>query len=133
MHDIWNPWHGCVKYSEGCMNCYMYVLDKMRNQDGSHIYKTNDFAYPLSRNRDGTYKIQSGEKIRVCMTSDFCLEEADIWRDDVWSMIRRRQDVIFYILTKRAERLKECLPDNWGEGYENVILNVTCENQKRAD
>ena len=58
MHDIWNPWHGCVKYSEGCMNCYMYVLDKMRNQDGSHIYKTNDFAYPLSRNRDGTYKIQ---------------------------------------------------------------------------
>ena len=52
MHDIWNPWHGCVKYSEGCMNCYMYVLDKMRNQDGSHIYKTNDFAYPLSRNRD---------------------------------------------------------------------------------
>ena len=101
MHDIWNPWHGCVKYSEGCMNCYMYVLDKMRNQDGSHIYKTNDFAYPLSRNRDGTYKIQSGEKIRVCMTSDFCLEEADIWRDDVWSMIRRRQDVIFYILTKR--------------------------------
>lgn len=133
MHDIWNPWHGCVKYSEGCKNCYMYVLDKMRNQDGSHIYKTNDFAYPLSRNRDGTYKIQSGEKIRVCMTSDFCLEEADIWRDDVWSMIRRRQDVIFYILTKRAERLKECLPDNWGEGYENVILNVTCENQKRAD
>ena len=96
MHDIWNPWHGCVKYSEGCMNCYMYVLDKMRNQDGSHIYKTNDFAYPLSKNRDGTYKIQSGEKIRVCMTSDFCLEEADIWRDDVWSMIRRRQDIIFF-------------------------------------
>ena len=65
MHDIWNPWHGCVKYSEGCMNCYMYVLDKMRNQDGSHIYKTNDFTYPLSRNRDGTYKIQSGEKIKL--------------------------------------------------------------------
>ena len=39
----------------------------------------------------------------------------------------------FFILTKRAERLKECLPDNWGDGYENVILNVTCENQKRAD
>ena len=24
MHDIWNPWHGCLKYSEGCKNCYMY-------------------------------------------------------------------------------------------------------------
>ena len=22
MHDIWNPWHGCVKCSEGCQNCY---------------------------------------------------------------------------------------------------------------
>ncbi len=20
MHDIWNPWHGCVKCSEGCEN-----------------------------------------------------------------------------------------------------------------
>nr|WP_278849220.1 DUF5131 family protein [Megamonas funiformis] len=30
MHDIWNPWHGCLKYSEGCKNCYMYYLDKIR-------------------------------------------------------------------------------------------------------
>ena len=22
LHDIWNPWHGCVKCSEGCQNCY---------------------------------------------------------------------------------------------------------------
>lgn len=50
-----------------------------------HIYiRPMILHIPLSRNRDGTYKIQSGEKIRVCMTSDFCLEEADIWRDDVW-------------------------------------------------
>ncbi len=20
MHDIWNPWHGCVKCSEGCQH-----------------------------------------------------------------------------------------------------------------
>ena len=26
MHDIWNPWHGCVKCSEGCKNCYMYAF-----------------------------------------------------------------------------------------------------------
>lgn len=28
MHDIWNPWHGCIKKSEGCRNCYMYFLDR---------------------------------------------------------------------------------------------------------
>ncbi|MBQ2336322.1 MAG: DUF5131 family protein, partial [Victivallales bacterium] len=41
MHDIWNPWHGCTKISEGCQHCYMYFLDKQRDQDGSKIYKTN--------------------------------------------------------------------------------------------
>lgn len=25
MHDIWNPWHGCVKASEGCENCYCII------------------------------------------------------------------------------------------------------------
>jgi protein gp37 len=29
MHDIWNPWHGCIKKSEDCDHCYMYFLDKM--------------------------------------------------------------------------------------------------------
>ena len=67
------------------------------------------------------------------MTSDFFLEEADIWREDVWKMIKQRSDVKFFILTKRANRIQQNLPKDWGEGYENVILNVTCENQKRAE
>src|SRR5699024_4876852 len=31
------------------------------------------------------------------------------------------------------ERIEKCLPKDWGHGWENVFLNVTCENQKRAD
>ena len=31
--------------------------------------------------KDGKYKIQSGEMISVCMTSDFFLEEADPMAD----------------------------------------------------
>lgn len=72
MHDIWNPWHGCTKKSEGCKHCYMYFLDKQRGGDGSRIYKVkNNFEYPLSKDKNGRYKIKSGEHIRVCMTSDF--------------------------------------------------------------
>ena len=130
MHDIWNPWHGCKKCSEGCEHCYMYFLDKMRDQDGSRIYKTKTgFNYPLQKDKNGSYKIKSGEMIRVCMTSDFFLAEADEWRPEAWDMMRRRPDVIFYLLTKRPERIEKCLPPDWGEGYENVLLNVTCENQ----
>lgn len=72
MHDIWNPWHGCIKKSEGCRNCYMYFLDRQRGGDGGRIYKVrNNFDYPLQKDRDGRYKVKSGEQIRVCMTSTF--------------------------------------------------------------
>lgn len=134
MHDIWNPWHGCVKCSEGCQHCYMYFLDKMREKNGREIYKTKaGFTYPLQKFRDGSYKVKSGELIRVCMTSDFFLEEADDWRAEAWEIIRKRPDVKFFLLTKRPQRVEKCLPKNWGDGWENVMFNVTCENQRRAD
>ena len=134
MHSNWNPWHGCIKCSEGCQNCYVYYLDRMRGKSGADIYKTKTgFKYPLSKDRTGRYKIQSGEMISVCMTSDFFLAEADEWRAEAWDMMRQRSDVVFLLLTKRIERVRECLPENWGDGWENIFLNVTCENQHRAD
>ncbi len=135
MHDIWNPWHGCKKISEGCQNCYMYYLDKTRNPEAksSIVTLTNNFDYPLKKDRFKEYKIKSGEMLRVNMTSDTFIQEADKWRDEMWEIIKKRSDVSFYILTKRANRMRFCLPDDWGDGYENVILNVTCENQTRAD
>lgn len=134
MHDIWNPWHGCVKCSEGCEHCYMYFLDKQRGHDGSEIYKTKSgFKYPLQKHRNGEYKVRSGEQLRVCMTSDFFLEAADEWRKEAWHIIRQRSDVKFFLLTKRPQRVRDCLPDDWGDGWENVFFNITCENQQRSD
>lgn len=134
MHSNWNPWHGCVKCSEGCQNCYVYYLDAMRGKSGANVYKTKTgFAYPLSKDRAGRPKIQSGEMISVCMTSDFFLEEADAWRGEAWDMMRTRSDVVFLLLTKRPQRIRQCLPSNWGDGWDNIFLNVTCENQRRAD
>ena len=48
--------------------------------------------------------------ISVCMTSDFFLEEADLWRPEAWDIMRQRSDVIFYLLTKRPQRVSQCLP-----------------------
>ena len=134
MHGNWNPWHGCKKCSEGCEHCYVYYLDAMRGKSGADVYKTKTgFRYPLSKDRRGRYKIQSGEMISVCMTSDFFLAEADEWRDEAWDMMRTRSDVVFLLLTKRPERIRNCLPAGWDDGWDNVFLNVTCENQLRAD
>lgn len=35
--------------------------------------------------------------LRVCMTSDFFLEEADPWREEAWEIISRRPDVKYKI------------------------------------
>ena len=135
MHDIWNPWHGCKKCSPGCQNCYMYFLDEYRGVDrsSSEVFRTRNFSYPLSKDRHKKYKIKSGERLRVNMTSDTFIDEADEWRDEMWDIVRQRPDVIFWFLTKRPERMADHMPHDWGDGWENVVINVTCENQDMFD
>ena len=130
---IWNPWHGCHRISEGCANCYMYTLDARRGIDTSRVYRTQNFDLPLARTRDGAWKIPAGLELFVGLSTDFFVEEADPWRPAAWDIIRRRPDVAFRILTKRAARIRGCLPPDWGDGWENVMLQVTTENQARAD
>lgn len=65
------------------------------------------------------------------MISDFFLEEADKWRDEIWNIIKIRSDVKFFLLTKRANRIESYLPSDCNDGYESVILNVICENQRK--
>jgi protein gp37 len=130
---IWNPWHGCHKISEGCQHCYMYFLDGKRNIDTSVVFRTEQFRLPIQRRRDGRYKLPGGMQLYVGLSTDFFVEEADPWRAEAWRMMRERSDIGFRLLTKRATRIAECLPPDWGEGYENVLLSVTTENQQRAD
>lgn len=133
MEITWNPWHGCHKKSEGCFHCYMFRIDAKHNRDSSIVEKTGNFYLPIKKNRQKEYKIKSDTTIFMCFTSDFFVEEADGWREEVWSMIKERQDCKFLFLTKRPERFYTGLPADWGDGYENVVMGVSCENQKRAE
>ncbi|MCD2492424.1 phage Gp37/Gp68 family protein [Lacrimispora sp. NSJ-141] len=131
---VWNPWHGCRKLSPGCTNCYVYRRDAEFGKDSSLVSKTAGFALPVQKNRKKEYKLQyDGEPVYTCMTSDFFLEEADTWREDAWGMIRERQDLFFIIITKRIQRFYSGLPTDWGDGYGNVEIMCTCEDQRRAD
>ena len=47
--------------------------------------------------------------------------------------MKKRSDVKFFLLTKRPERVAQLLPKDWGDGWDNIFFNVTCENQRRAD
>ncbi len=132
MSTIWNPWHGCEKYSEGCAHCYVYRRDESVGRDASEVRKNRDFDLPVRRKRDGSFVIPPGETVYACMTSDFFLERADAFRDEAWSMIRRRGDLRFVIITKRIVRFADCVPPDWGDGWENVTITCTVESEAQC-
>ena len=121
----WNPWQGCQKVSPGCANCYMYRDKKRFKQDPAMVIRSKPatFFSPL--------KWKDPAKVFVCSWLDFFIEDADPWRDDAWDIIRKCSHLIFQILTKRPENIKDRLPDDWP--LPNVWLGITAENQEQAD
>lgn len=129
---MWNPWRGCHKYSEGCTFCYIHKGDAKRGVNTDEIVRTDKFYAPVEKKKNGEYKMKTGT-VYLCFSSDFLIPEADEWRGECWKMMKERSDLHFIFLTKRIERLGSCLPDDWGDGYDNVTVGCTVENRKRAD
>lgn len=134
---MWNPWRGCHRYSEGCKYCYIHKGDAKRGVDTDTIARTGKMNVPIEKykrgERTGEYKIKPGETVYLCFSSDFLLAEADEWRDECWQIMKERGDLHFIFLTKRIERFADCVPEDWGEGYDNVTVGCTIENQSMAD
>lgn len=122
-----NFWQGCNKVSDGCKYCYMYRQKEQYGQNG----------YIIKRSSDATFysalKWKEPKLIFTCSWSDFFIKEADEWRDEAWKVIKQTPWHLWKIATKRPERILECLPTDWGDGYENVIMGTTAENQKTAN
>jgi protein gp37 len=129
---MWNPWRGCKKCSDGCKYCYIHKGDFKRDVNTNIIVKTKEFCKPIERTKDGEYKIKSGI-VYMCFSTDFLIEEADDFRNDCWKIIKERSDLTFLFLTKRIDRFLKCIPSDWNDGYDNVIVCCTVENQKNAD
>jgi len=130
----YNPWHGCTKVSDGCKYCYMYREKERFKNDPTIVNKSKTaFKFPLSKamNQDN---IKDNNLVFTCSLSDFFIESADEWRDEVWKMIKETPWLTYQILTKRPERIQHCLPSDWGySGYENVWLGVSIESYKYLD
>lgn len=121
--NSWNPWHGCKKVSEGCKFCYMYRDKEKYGQDPMLVVRSKTkFNDPL--------KWKKPTVIFTCSWSDWFIDEADQWRDEAWAIIKATPQHTYQILTKRPERIKDCLPKDWSDGYPNVWLGVSVENQK---
>lgn len=120
-----NFWVGCIKVSAACLFCYMY-RDKARyGKKGNVIQQVSEKT--INNTLRG---LTEPSRIFTCSWSDFFLKEADQWREAAWDVIRQHPQHQWLILTKRPERIAQCLPPDWGTGWKNVWLGVSIENEQ---
>jgi protein gp37 len=136
-----NAWTGCTKVSPGCDHCYAEGWAKRSGhvEWGPHAprRRTSDAYWqePLKWNLAAA---QAGRRARV-----FCASLADVfdnhasilpdWRADLWSLIAATPHLDWLLLTKRPQNIARMLPPTWGDGWPNVWLGTTVENQTEAD
>lgn len=115
----WNIAVGCTKVDADCKFCYMY-RDSMNDTryDPKMVRKTKTvFNLPL--------KIKEPSRIFTSSLTDFFHPDIDAYRHEAWDIIRRCPQHTFQILTKRPERIKAHLPEDWGDGWDNVWLGTS--------
>ena len=134
-----SPWLGCTRVSEGCRFCYAETLTtryKWAKWGPGETRKRTSVANwkkPLTWNRKAE---KAGVRRRV-----FCASLCDVFdheappgaRSDLWDLIRQCPSLDWQLLTKRPENIERFLPDDWGNGWLNVWLGVTAEDQAAYD
>ena len=137
-HHTINFWMGCDKQSDECAGCYAEAFMIRRKKDFNVLRPTKSpwLEAELLNARAETNKVH--ELVFTCSLSDFFHIQADPWREEAWDVIRRSPNLIWLILTKRPERIANCLPKDWSEGkaYPNVWLGTTCgkiSSESRVD
>src|SRR5262249_47975681 len=97
----------------------------------------SNWKMPIKWNaRASAFEQENGRRPRV-----FCASLADVfdnqvepsWREDLFALIRKCGLVDWLLLTKSPENIAKMLPTDWRNGYSNVWLGTTAENQKLFD
>lgn len=126
---------GCNKISPGCKFCY---ADDWSARFGNDVWGLNKprkklsnahWAKPKKWNKACAAK---GTKDKV-FSSSMCdnFEDHPTIAEELlrlWALIKETPNLEWQLLTKRADRIKDCLPPDWGDGYPNVWLGVSVEN-----
>ncbi|NDI98718.1 DUF5131 family protein [Flavobacterium sp. LaA7.5] len=119
----WNPWTGCSKVSAGCKFCYIDNIEIQQGKDPKVVKRTSKWTF------EKPLKVPTPSIFFTCSMSDFFHPAADEWRKEAWEIIRRTPHHRYQILTKRPERIRECLPDDWCQAnYKHVWLGTSVEN-----
>lgn len=134
-----NPWIGCSKISAGCANCYAEAQNRIHKWTTSwgpgaprKTMADSNWVEPLKWEREAK---ESGNRLRVFCSSlaDWCDDKAPVGQlSRLWELIRQTPHLDWLLLTKRADRIEESLPDDWSSGYRNVWLGTTVEDRSKG-
>lgn len=126
---------GCQKVSPGCAHCYADSLSRRYGWDvwgpgkNRRTFGEKHWREPLKWNA----RAESDCRQRRVFSSSMCdyLEDHPAIareREKLWRLIRATPWLTWQLLTKRADRIADNLPDDWGSGYRNVWLGVSIES-----
>lgn len=128
---------GCMKVSPGCQHCYADTLSRRYGHNvwgpaattARRTFGDKHWNEPLRWNAAAE---REGVRKRVFSSSMCDVFEAhptiDAERAKLWPLIRATPWLDWQLLTKRPERIAECLPDDWGSGYANAWLGTSIES-----
>jgi protein gp37 len=141
-----NPWMGCTKVSAGCKNCYAerFVSKRMglsvwgpsaRRQITKSPW--GGVARELKRDpgkEPGVLGAGYPRTIFIGSLMDWAEDRADLVepRNCMWKIIRNAPHAHFQLLTKRPDNILHMLPPDWGNGWANVWLGTSIEDQSVA-
>jgi protein gp37 len=138
----WSPWVGCTKVSAACDHCYAESWAKRTGHPelwkGERRRTSSTYwQQPFKWNNSAT----SAERPRVfpSLCDPFDNQVPARWRDDFWHRVHQTPRLDWLLLTKRPQNIPKMLPDprtgvpGWGDGWPNVWLGLTAENQEEFD
>ncbi|PWT80557.1 MAG: hypothetical protein C5B58_11335 [Acidobacteria bacterium] len=131
-----NPWWGCSKVSEGCRFCYAEALSNRYGHDvwgpGKPRRMMSDAHWeaPLFWDADAKRR-KKRERVFCASMADVFEEAAPVGQlDRLWNLIRSTPNLDWQLLTKRPHRILESLPSDWNDGYHNVWVGTSVEDQR---
>jgi protein gp37 len=104
---------------------YRQSLNSTRYTPDQVVKTKTVFTLPLHYKETKSQCWSGRPLIFTSSLTDFFHEEIDSYRYEAWDIIRKCPHLIFQILTKRPERILSCLPDDWGDGWDNVWLGTS--------
>lgn len=134
-----NPWIGCTKVSPGCTHCYAETEAKYRGWaiwgKGKTRMRTSPSTWknPIQWNRQAQQERQRKRVFCASLADVFDAEIDPEWRSDLWEVVRNTPFLDWLLLTKRPEKITKMLPADWGDGWPNVCLMTSVEDQLRSN